>query len=107
MGNNQILNSFIEYDNIRTGEVVININNINLKLGKGKKRRILQNVSFVIKKGEIHGFVGPNGAGKTTIIKSILDAYPIADGTITILGKNKTNSEWKKIFRLYSWISKV
>lgn len=31
-----------------------------------KKREVVKNVSFYIKKAEIVGFLGPNGAGKTT-----------------------------------------
>ncbi|HED37731.1 MAG TPA: ATP-binding cassette domain-containing protein, partial [Ignavibacteria bacterium] len=29
----------------------------------------VNNISFVVKPGELYGFLGPNGAGKTTTIK--------------------------------------
>jgi len=33
------------------------------------KKQVVKNVSFIIKKGEINGFLGISGAGKTTIIR--------------------------------------
>src|ERR1043165_8170640 len=35
---------------------------------KYKGRLVLNNVSFVVRTGTIHGFIGPNGAGKSTTI---------------------------------------
>ena len=34
--------------------------------------RILDNISFDIKKGSYVGIIGPNGGGKTTLLKIIL-----------------------------------
>ncbi|MGL4760237.1 MAG: ATP-binding cassette domain-containing protein [Sarcina sp.] len=36
------------------------------------KKKVLNNISINIKKGDIYGFVGKNGAGKTTMIRIIL-----------------------------------
>ena len=52
------------------------------------KRRLVDNVTFTIKEGEIFGFIGPNGAGKTTTIKMITGLYKIDEGEIYINGKN-------------------
>jgi len=49
------------------------------------KIKILNQISFEIKPGEILGLIGPNGAGKTTIIKSILGIIPPTNGEIKIL----------------------
>ena len=35
------------------------------------KNRGVQNISFVVERGEIFGFLGPNGAGKSTLLKAI------------------------------------
>ena len=38
--------------------------------------RALNNVSFHVKKGEIHGLVGENGAGKSTLMRILCGIYP-------------------------------
>ncbi len=44
----------------------------------------VNNVSFTVGKGVIHGFIGPNGAGKTTTIKCLISAMVINKGKILI-----------------------
>lgn len=46
----------------------------------------IKDVSFEVRKGQIHAFVGANGAGKTTTIKCIVDAYKNWEGEILISG---------------------
>ena len=36
-------------------------------------KKVIKNISFEIKQGEIVGFLGANGAGKTTILKCFVD----------------------------------
>lgn len=48
----------------------------------------LNQISFVVPKGCIMGFVGENGAGKTTTIKAILDLIHPDGGEITVLGES-------------------
>ena len=51
-------------------------------------RKAVDNLSFKVKKGSIHGFLGPNGAGKTTTMKMIAGVIPPALGNIYINGNN-------------------
>jgi ribose transport system ATP-binding protein len=46
----------------------------------------LENVSFSLKKGEIHGICGENGAGKTTLMKILGGVHPQDAGTIELKG---------------------
>ncbi|OAM93436.1 ABC transporter [Pelosinus fermentans] len=38
--------------------------------------RALNNVSFAVKRGEIHALCGENGAGKSTLMKILSGVYP-------------------------------
>ncbi len=42
--------------------------------------KALKDVSFCVKKGEIHGLAGENGAGKSTLIKIMTGVYRPDDG---------------------------
>lgn len=61
------------------------------------KKKVLDNLSFEIKKNQIFGIVGNNGAGKTTTIKLILNLIKPEIGQITIDGKNNYNFNIDKI----------
>lgn len=49
--------------------------------------KALSNVSFTLRKGEIHSLMGENGAGKSTLIKVLTGVYPLDEGTIELEGK--------------------
>jgi len=48
------------------------------------KKKILKNVSFSVKSGEIYGFLWPNGAWKTTTMKSIMGLIEPEEGEIKV-----------------------
>lgn len=51
--------------------------------------RALDNVTFSVKRGEIHCLVGENGAGKSTLMKILSGVYPYGSysGEILINGQ--------------------
>ncbi len=60
-------------------------NAITIKhLNKSYKDFTLKDVSLILPKGTVMGFVGQNGSGKTTTIKSILNLIPADSGEISV-----------------------
>ena len=50
-------------------------------------KKVLENISFSIEKGEVFGLLGPNGAGKTTLIRIILDILKPDSGNVKVFGR--------------------
>lgn len=72
----------------------------NLTMIYGNGHKATDDISFVIKPGEIVGFAGPNGAGKTTVIKMLTGILKPSSGTAVIGGHDigKEPLEAKKSF---------
>ena len=49
--------------------------------------RILEDINFYLKPGEIMGLIGPNGAGKTTLCRLILGMWAPSSGRMLLGGK--------------------
>lgn len=82
------------FANSQANSPVIEIQKLSKKF---RKFTAVNNISFKVSKGHIHGFVGPNGAGKTTTIKSIVSAIKYSEGKILINGYKNTTKEAKKL----------
>lgn len=57
--------------------------------------KVVDNISFGVKKGEIFGILGPNGAGKTTTLEMLEAMRPIDKGEVSIDGINLKNDPTK------------
>lgn len=67
--------------------------------GSGKK--VIDNVSFRLKKGEVLGIAGENGAGKSTLIRLLARLYEPESGTVIFDGidmKEFDPTEYRKQF---------
>lgn len=86
-----------------SGTVVFNhsiaLENITFCFPKTDKF-VLNNLSFVVNKGEKVGFVGVSGSGKTTLMNILLRLYKENSGYITVDGKPLKNNQtdmWRKM----------
>jgi rhamnose transport system ATP-binding protein len=50
--------------------------------------KVLKDVSFDVRPGEVHALLGENGAGKSTLIKMMSGLYTPDAGTITVQGRD-------------------
>ncbi len=62
-------------------------------LCKDYKKFKLENVSFVLPKGYIMGFVGRNGAGKSTTLNCIMRSVIPDGGKVTVYGRDMEQNE--------------
>lgn len=67
---------------------IIVMKNITKIFGKNK---VLDNVNFELKRGEIHALLGENGAGKTTLMNILYGLHSPSSGEIFINSKKYTS----------------
>ena len=71
-----------------TDEALLSVRNLKQYFRlKGKDLKAVDDISFVLKKGEVLGLVGESGCGKTTTGRSIIRLYDITGGDIFFMGK--------------------
>ena len=74
--------------NFKKKTELLRLEKISLYFGK---RKILENLTFNLNKGEILGLLGPNGVGKSTIFNIIIGLLKPNYGSIFIEGTNVIN----------------
>ena len=50
------------------------------------QRRVVDDLTFKVERGEVLGFLGPNGAGKSTTMRMITGFLPVTSGRVSIGG---------------------
>jgi len=64
---------------------VIEIKNFSKSFGTNK---VIDNLSFEVKEGDVFAFLGQNGSGKTTTLRCLLNIYKKDEGELLFLGQN-------------------
>ncbi len=65
-------------------ETVVQVRDFSMRFGS---RRVIDNLSFEIHRGETFGFLGSNGSGKTTTIRALLGIYRPTSGSLLVEGQ--------------------
>ncbi len=68
-------------------EILLSLENVDVSFGRGARaKRVVQDVSFDIYKGETFSLVGESGSGKTTIGRAVIRINPCSAGQIRYKG---------------------
>ncbi|MDI4645560.1 ABC transporter ATP-binding protein [Cohnella hashimotonis] len=72
-------------DRARHGTPVLSVEGLSKTI---KGRKIIDNMTFDVRAGEIYGFLGPNGSGKTTTIRMLVDLIKPTTGRVLVCGED-------------------
>lgn len=73
----------------------VELKNVDFSYGDNK---VIKNVSFVAKQGQVTALVGPSGCGKTTLLRLISRLYDYDKGIITIGGEDIKEISTESLF---------
>ncbi len=72
----------------------------DVEFGYIKEKKIINKISFIIKKGQIFAVVGPSGSGKTTLADLLARFYDVDAGEILIDGINIKDIKIQRLRKL-------
>ncbi len=61
--------------------------------------RVLENVNFSVRRGEVFALLGGSGCGKSTIMKHLIGLNPVLDGTLVVDGLEMNAANRDRILR--------
>ena len=85
----------------------IRVENLSFSYEKssGENKKVLNNVSVTIKKGEKVAFVGESGCGKSTLVKLLVGLLKYEDGNILFDGKPLEKFSLESLYEKVSYFS--
>lgn len=86
------------------GETAVSFNQVCFAYDEATGERILKDLSFVVKPGQVVALAGPSGGGKSTILKLLQGFYPPGSGAICVLGKPLTSYRLDDLRRQFAFV---
>lgn len=74
----------------------------HVKFNYNDETKVLEDVSFEAKQGEVTALIGPSGGGKTTVSRLAARFWDINGGKITVGGMDVGKTDPEKLLSLYS-----
>jgi iron complex transport system ATP-binding protein len=69
------------------------------------KKRVIQNISLELKRGEFLGIIGPNGSGKSTLLKLLSRVLPAERGKVMLEDKDIEAMKPKEFSRKVAFVA--
>ena len=73
----------------------------------GTEKKILDNISLSLRKGEVLCILGPNGAGKTTLLNCMAGLLVPQAGEISLCGRNINEMSGKEIAAAVGYVPQL
>ena len=84
--------------------IAVEFKNVTFSYGDTK---VLDNISFKIKKGENIALVGASGGGKSTVVKLMMRLYDIQSGTINVSGRDIKSYDLSTLRNQFSYVPQM
>lgn len=85
-------------------KIKLKLDNVSIDLSN---KKIIDNISFEIKKGDFVGIIGPNGAGKSTLLKAIYRVLKNKSGSIYLNSKSISEYSYRDSAKNMAVVSQI
>jgi len=75
----------------------IEFRNVSFAYPESSEQKVLENISFAVKRGETLAIIGATGSGKSSLVNLIPRFYDVTDGEILVNGKNIKGYKLKEL----------
>lgn len=90
------------------GEPLLRVEKLSVAVRRGRvAARIVQDVSFRLRRGSVLGLVGESGCGKSTLSRAILGLIPASGGRVWFDGREVLSLPRGELRRLRPWMQMI
>lgn len=83
---------------------MISMDRVEFSYGGKAGKKVLEDYSLVVRRGECVALTGVSGCGKTTVSKLLLGLYPVGKGAVSVMGKSVTQMTNRHLRELSAYV---